>query len=114
MGLLDDLTNLLGGSRTESDVAKDKQDAVDEAAKLDLAGLQSLIKKVMEMISSKTSELNGLQDQLKDLNPMDLLGEKGSNLKEQVSGLLSVVSTLKTKLGVYQDALKDKQSDTNA
>ena len=40
---------------------------------------------------------------------MDLLGEKGSNLKEQVSGLLSVVSTLKTKLGVYQDALKDKQ-----
>jgi hypothetical protein len=50
-----------------------------------------------------------LQAQLKDLNPMDLLGEKGSNLKEQVSGLLSVVSTLKTKLGVYQDALKDKQ-----
>ena len=87
MGLLEDLTNLLGGSRTESDVAKDKQDAVDEAAKLDLA----------------------LQAQLKDLNPMDLLGEKGSNLKEQVQGLLSVVSTLKTKLGVYQDALKDKQ-----
>ena len=109
MGLLDDLTNLLGGKRTESDVAKDKQDAVDEAAKLDLAGLQDLIKKVMEMISSKTGELNGLQAQLKDLNPMDLLGEKGSNLKEQVSGLLSVVSTLKTKLGVYQDALKDKQ-----
>ncbi|MBR6323713.1 MAG: hypothetical protein IKR62_01935, partial [Victivallales bacterium] len=71
MGLLEDLTNLLGGSRTESDVAKDKQDAVDEAAKLDLAGLQDLIKKVMEMISSKTGELNGLQAQLKDLNPMD-------------------------------------------
>ena len=104
--LKDDVRN---ENLTKSNTFSDVDESRWFNAKLDLAGLQDLIKKVMEMISSKTGELNGLQAQLKDLNPMDLLGEKGSNLKEQVQGLLSVVSTLKTKLGVYQDALKDKQ-----
>ena len=105
MGLLDDLTNLMGAS---TNTEQDKQEAAAEAAKLDLNGLKDLIAKVMGMITSKNSELAGLQEKLKGLSAMDLLGDKGGELKDQAAKLLAVISSLKTKLGVYQDAVKDK------
>ncbi len=107
MGLLDDLTSMMGAS-TNSE--QDKQEATAEAAKLDLNGLKDLIVKVTGMIASKNGELAGLQAKLKDLSPMDLLGEKGGDLKDQAAKLLSVISSLKTKLDVYQQAAKDKQA----
>ena len=110
MGLLDDLTNLMGGSRPEAEVEKDKQEAAAEAAKLDLNGLKELIGKVTTLLAGKKGELASLQDQLKGLSAMDLLGEKGGNLKDQVAKLLTMISSLTTKLGVYQDAAKDKQA----
>ena len=41
---------------------------------------------------------------------MDLLGDKGGDLKDKVAKLLSLISSLKTKLGVYQDAARDKKA----
>ena len=107
MGLLDDLTNLMGASTNPE---QDKKEAAAEAAKLDLNGLKDLIVKVTAMLTSKNSELAGLQEKLKGLSPMDLLGDKGGDLMDQVAKLLSAISSLKTKLGVYEDAVKDKQA----
>ncbi|MBO4619401.1 MAG: hypothetical protein J5654_04760 [Victivallales bacterium] len=107
MGLLDDLTNLMGAS---TNTEQDKKEAAAEAAKLDLNGLKDLIAKVTAMLAGKNNELAGLQEKLKGLSPMDLLGDKGGDLKDQVAKLLSVVSSLKTKLAVYEEAAKDKQA----
>ena len=62
------------------------------------------------MLAGKNTELAGLQEKLKGLSAMDLLGDKGGDLKDQVAKLLSMISTLKTKLGVYEEAVKDKQA----
>ena len=106
MSLLDDLTNMMGASTNQE---QDKKEAAAEAAKLDLNGLKDLIAKVTAMITSKSGELAGLQDQLKGLSPMDLLGDKGGDLKDKVAKLLAVISSLKTKLGVYEEAVKEKK-----
>lgn len=108
MGLLDDLTNLMGGARSEAEQEQDKREAQAEVAKLDLKGIKELIAKVTALITSKSNNLTALQDQLKQLAPMDLLNGKGNQLKDQVASLLSSIASLKTKLGVYEDATKDK------
>ena len=43
MGLLDDLTNLMGGARSEAEQEQDKREAQAEVAKLDLKGIKELI-----------------------------------------------------------------------
>ena len=106
MGLLDDLTSMMGASTNPE---QDKKEAAAEAAKLDLNGLKELIGKVTAMLTSKNTELAGLQEKLKGLSPMDLLGDKGGDLKDQVAKLLAMISSLKTKLGVYEEAAKGKK-----
>ncbi|MBR6472068.1 MAG: hypothetical protein IKS83_09750 [Victivallales bacterium] len=108
MGLLDDLTNLMGGARSNAEQEQDRQEAKAEVAKLDLDGIKGLIAKVTALIAGKNKDLASLQAQLKNLSPMDLLNGKGNSLKDQVASLLSSLSSLKTKLGVYEDAAKDK------
>ena len=108
MGLLDDLTNLMGNARSDEEQSQDKAAAAAEVAKLDLNGIKELIAKVTALITSRGQELASLQSQLKGLSPMDLLSGKGNDLKDKVASLLSSLASLKTKLGVYEDAAQKK------
>ena len=96
MGLLDDLTSLMGNARSDAEQEQDKKAAEAEVANLDLDGIKALIAKVTALIANKSQELSSLQSKLKDLSPMDLLGGKGNDLKDKVAALLSSLASLKT------------------
>ena len=102
MDFLDTLEKLMGSARSGEEKAKDVADAQAEAATLDLDGLKAKIESLLKEIAGKTDLLVGLQEKLKGLSPLDLLGDKGVQLKDQAASLISIIDSLKIKLEVFQ------------
>ncbi len=103
MDFLDTLGKLMGSARSGEEKAKDVAEAQAEAATLDLAGLKAKVEALLKEIAGKTDLLAGLQEKLKGLSPLDLLGDKGVQLKDQAANLIAIIDSLKTKLEVFQN-----------
>ncbi|MCQ2402135.1 MAG: hypothetical protein MJ202_00190 [Lentisphaeria bacterium] len=103
MDFLDTLGKLMNSARSGEEKAKDVAEAQAEAATLDLAGLKAKVETLLKEIAGKTDLLAGLQEKLKGLSPLDLLGDKGVQLKDQAANLIAIIDSLKTKLEVFQN-----------
>ena len=77
-----------------------------EAATMSPADLSAMISNYKGMISDKTAVADTLKSQLKQIPVAEMMGEKATALKGELSNTLALIVQLKDKLAVYTDALK--------
>lgn len=106
MDILDTLGKMMGSARDGADKQKDEAEAQAELANLDANALKAKIADLIKEIAEKTGLLNGLQEKLKGLSALDLLGDKGIQLKDQAASIIAIIDSLRTKLAVFQKADK--------
>ncbi len=77
-----------------------------EAAAMGKADLQAMVAKYKGLIAEKLDVAAVLKSKLKEIPLADMMGEKATALKNELSTTTSLISQLKGQLGVYTDALK--------
>lgn len=77
-----------------------------EAATMGKADLQAMVTKYKGLISEKMNVVSALKGQLKEIPLTDMMGEKATALKKDLSETTSLIAELKDKLAVYSNALK--------
>ncbi len=77
-----------------------------EAAAMGKADLQALVAKYKGLIAEKMDVASALKAQLKEIPLADMMGEKATALKQDLSETTTLISQLKDKLAVYSNALK--------
>jgi hypothetical protein len=77
-----------------------------EAATMSQTDLEAMVTKYTAMISDKTALVDNLKAQLKEIPVTEMMGEKATALKSELSDTMTLISGLKDKLAVYTDALK--------
>jgi len=80
-----------------------------EAATMGTADLQAMVAKYKGLIAEKMDVVGALKAQLKQIPLVDMMGEKATALKQNLSETTSLISQLKDKLAVYSNALKTVQ-----
>ncbi len=80
-----------------------------EAAKMGKADLEAMVAKYKGLIAEKTDVASALKGQLKQIPIADMMGEKATALKAELSDTMALIAQLKDKLAVYVDALKAAQ-----
>lgn len=104
--ILNSLGKLMGGARDGAEQGRDMAEAEAEASTMSPARLQAQIQLMMEKITEKTELLQMLQEKLKTMPIAEMLGEKGSALKDQVAEIMQTIDSLRTRLAVFQKAAK--------
>jgi len=77
-----------------------------EAASMGKADLQAMVTKYKGLISEKMDVAGAFKTKLKEIPLAEMMGEKATALKGELSETTTLVSQLKDKLSVYTDALK--------
>jgi len=80
-----------------------------EAAAMGKADLQAMVSKYKGLIAEKVDVAGKLKATLKEIPVTEMLGEKATALKGELSDTLALISQLKDKLAVYTSALKGVQ-----
>jgi len=77
-----------------------------EASAMGTADLQAMVTKYKGLISEKMDVAGALKAKLKEIPLTEMLGEKATALKQDLSETTTLISQLKDKLSVYTSALK--------
>ncbi|MBC8206556.1 MAG: hypothetical protein ISR85_01980 [Kiritimatiellales bacterium] len=77
-----------------------------EAAAMGKADLEAMVSKYKGLIAEKVDVAGALKAQLKEIPIADMMGEKATALKTELSDTMALISQLKDKLAVYANALK--------
>lgn len=104
LGMMALLAGCLTGSGGGSSAGLDQLAA--EAATMGKADLQALVEKYKGLIAEKMGVASALKGQLKEIPLTEMMGEKATALKQELSETTSLITQLKDKLAVYSDALK--------
>lgn len=81
------------------------------AAKMDVSQLRTTALSYKEAIVAKQADLTKISDQVKALNPTDLLSQKATQLKAQMADIEKSISALKERFNIYYEQLKAKAGD---
>ncbi len=98
------LAGCITGSGGESSSGLDQ--LATEAATMGKADLQAMVTKYKGLISEKMDVAGALKAKLKEIPLTEMLGEKATALKGELSETTTLISQLKDKLAVYTNALK--------
>jgi len=94
------ITGSSGGNSTGTD------QLVTEAAAMGRADLEAMVAKYKGLISEKMDVAGALKAKLKEIPLTEMMGEKATALKQDLSETTALISQLKDKLSVYTSALK--------
>ena len=99
---------LLAGCVTGSDSGSSSglDQLATEASTMGKADLQSMVTKYKGLISEKMDVVGVLKAKLKEIPLTEMMGEKATALKGELSETTTLISQLKEKLAVYTQALK--------
>ncbi len=98
---------LLAGCITGSGGGSPELDQLTtEAATMGKADLEAMVAKYMGLLADKVDVLSALKTKLKEIPLTEMMGEKTTSLKQDVSETTTLISQLKDKLAVYANALK--------
>ncbi len=96
---------------TSVDVSATIEQIKAEAAKMDVAQLRATAVSYKDAIVAKQTELSKISDQVKALNPTEMLGQKATQLKSQMADVQKSISDLKDRFMVYYEQVKAKAGD---
>ena len=93
-----------GGVDTEKPIAEVEQ----EAETMTVDDLKAKASAYQDMIAEKMKELEPLKEKLKDIPMTEQMGEEAKALQGDIAALTEDLGSLKDRLQVYLDALKEK------
>lgn len=99
------------GGKADEDITI--ADAKAEAEKMDVEQLKAKAKGYYDDIKAKMGEVDKITDKLKDIPPLEALGEEAKGLQADISELNKSISNLKARFQVYYDKLVEKGGDTS-
>jgi hypothetical protein len=82
-----------------------------EAKQMDVAALRDMAMAYKSAITSKLSQVGAVKEKIKEIPPMELLGEEAKSLKGELDVIMKSVNALKDRFKVYYDHLKDAKGD---
>lgn len=98
----------LAGCGSSVDENKTPEMIREEAAKLDSAKIEAIIKEYGEAIQEKAAELEKVVAELKEIPLKDQLGDEARKLQERSVEIGKSLEKLKANLEAYKDALTKK------
>ena len=99
------------GCGKKADTSKSVDQIRNEAQAMSVADLEANAKAYVSEIQAKKSEIEKVTDQVKQLSPADLLGEKSKSLKDQLNQLGGQISALTERYTVYAQQYQEKGGD---
>lgn len=79
-----------------------------EAAKMDVSKLRSMALSYKDTIVAKQADLAKVADQIKAINPAELLSQKATQLKTELANIEKSINALKERFTIYYEQLKAK------
>jgi predicted nucleic acid-binding Zn-ribbon protein len=104
--------SLLGCGK-KADENKPMADVKAEAEKMDESQLRATARVYYDAIKAKMADLEKTMDKLKDIPPLEAVGEEAKGLQADIDALNKSISNLKVRFQVYYDKLVEKGGDTS-
>jgi uncharacterized coiled-coil DUF342 family protein len=82
-----------------------------EVGKLNVQQLRETALQYQQLIQSKTSELDKINNQLKEMDLTKALGDEAKDLRAEFENITKSISALKERFRIYYDKLKEKGGD---
>ena len=102
--------SLIGcGSKADEDITV--ADAKAEAEKMDVEQLKAKAMAYKDAIVAKKADVEKVMAKIKEIPPMEAMGEDAKSLKAEVDKINESISNLKAIFQVYYDKLKEKGGD---
>jgi len=83
------------------------------AEKMDVAKLRDMAMTYKDAITAKAEEIKAEGLKLKDIPPLELMGDKAKAINATVDELKKTVAALTERFNIYLDELKKKGGDTS-
>ncbi len=99
------------GAGTGVDVTTPLDQLKAAAEKMDVSQLRAKAVSYKDAIVARQPELTKISDQVKAINPAEMLSEKATQLKSQLAEVEKSISDLKERFNIYYEQLKAKAGD---
>ncbi len=103
----------LFGCGKKADENKPMADVKAEAEKMNEAQLKAAAKQYYDAVKAKMADLEKSMAKLKDIPPLEAVGEEAKGLQADIDALNKSISNLKTRFQVYYDKLVEKGGDAS-
>jgi len=99
------------GKKADENITIDQAKA--EAEKMNAGQLKTKAKEYYDAIKAKTGEVEKVMAKIKDIPPLEAMGEEAKELQADIKDLNTSISNLKARFQVYYDKLVEKDGDTS-
>lgn len=100
-----------GGDGGGADESTPMSEIKAEAEKMDTSQLRAKAEEYKKALTAKQEQVQKLAQELKDLSPSEMLGEKAKSVQADIEELNDSLSNLTARLKVYTDKLAEKGED---
>ncbi len=81
----------------------------EEAQKMAVDQLKSVVAKYQKAVESKKTEINALKEKLKEIPVVEMLGDEAKKIKTEITSVTKSINALTQRLKVYSQAITSKQ-----
>ena len=99
------LTGCGSGASADKPIAEVKQ----EAQKMDVTQLKSMVEKYQQAIEAKKPEIAKLQNKLKEIPIAQLMGDEAKAIKGEIGQITASIKALTDRMKIYASELRTKQ-----
>lgn len=82
-----------------------------EAQSMDVSALRKMAMTYKDAIEAKMADVEKVQAKLKEISPMEMMGEEAKSLKSEIDAITTSVNALKERFQVYYNKLKELNGD---
>ena len=94
-----------GGVNEDKPISEVKE----EAQKMAVDQLKSVVAKYQKAVESKKTEINALKEKLKEIPVVEMLGDEAKKIKTEITSVTKSINALTQRLKVYSQAITSKQ-----
>ena len=100
---------MLAGCSGGVSEGKPRSEVKEEAQKMAIDQLKSVVAKYQKALESKKTEINALKEKLKEIPVVEMLGDEAKKIKTEITSVTKSINALTQRLKVYSQAITCKQ-----